>query len=36
MLFNNFEVQYFSHRQKPNIPSSSQIRKINVNKHVYI
>jgi len=34
MLSNNFEVHYFhfSRRRKPNVPSSSQVRKTNVNK----
>jgi len=34
MLCNNFEVHYFhfSHCQKPNVPSSLQFRKTNVNK----
>jgi len=34
MQCNNFEVHcfYFSHRRKPNVPSSSQVRKTNVNK----
>jgi len=34
MLCNNFKVHYFnfSHRRKPNVTSSSQVRKTNVNK----
>ena len=34
MLCNDFEVHYFyfSHHRKPNVPSSSQVRKTNVNK----
>ena len=34
MLCDNSKVHYFhfSHRQKPNVPSSSQVRKTNVNK----
>jgi len=34
MLRNNFEVHYFQfpRRQKPNVPSSSQVRKTNVHK----
>jgi len=36
MLCNNFELKciifIFSHHRKPNVPSSSQVRKINVNK----
>ena len=34
MLCNNFKVHYFhfSHRRKPNVPSSSQVHKTNVNK----
>ena len=34
ILCNNFDVHYFqfSHCRKPNVPSSSQVRKTNVNK----